>query len=181
MSDSSRVPIDYKEWGDFLREVDRRLPNPIALHCLGGFVLRVIYDIPRHTGDLDYLDTVPSAAKSQLSEIAGPESHLARRYGLHIHFAGVIDMPENYASRLIDITHNLKKLSLLVPEVYDLLLSKLTRNSPKDREDIKYLIQRERLAFDKLRFRFDTEMRPATGSRERHELTIELWQDFFTD
>jgi hypothetical protein len=181
MSDQSRTPIDYKEWGDFLREVDARLHGPIALHCLGGFVLRVIYDIPRHTGDLDYLDAVPSAAKSQLAEMAGPESRLARKYGLHIHFTGAVDMPENYASRLIDITYNLKKLSLLVPEVYDLLLSKLTRNSPKDREDIKYLIQRERLVFDKLRSRFDTEMRPATGIRERHELTIELWQDFFTD
>jgi hypothetical protein len=65
-------------------------------------------------------------------------------------------------------------------EVYDLLLSKLTRNSPKDIEDVQYVINREKLSFAKLRERFE-EMRPVTGDRRTHELTLELWKDFFPD
>jgi hypothetical protein len=66
----------------------------------------------------------------------------------------------------------------LVPEVYDLLLSKLTRNSPKDREDVQFVIEKEKLSFAKLHERF-MEMRPVAGDRRRHELTLNLWQDFF--
>jgi hypothetical protein len=177
---NSRPTFDHKEWGPFLKDVDQQLQEQVVLHCLGGFVLRVLYDIPRHTGDIDYLEALPSVAKDSLARIAGPDSGLAKKHKVFIHFAGVIDMPENYEERLIDITGDLKNLKLFVPEVYDLLLSKLTRNSPKDIEDVQYVINREKLSFAQLRERFE-EMRPVTGDRRTHELTLELWKDFFPD
>lgn len=178
MPNGSPRVIDFKEWGPFLRDVDQRLQEEITLHCLGGFVLRVMYDIPRHTGDLDYLEAIPSSSTELLDEVAGENSALAKRHGLWIHFAGPTDMPDDYEDRLTDITDGLKYLKLLVPDIYDLLLSKLPRNGPKDRDDVKYVIQREGLSFDKLRERFKA-MRFTVGSPQCHALTLETWEDFF--
>jgi hypothetical protein len=76
---------------------------------------------------------------------------------------------------------NLQKLSLWVLEPYDLLLTKLARNSPKDREDAKFLIQKEKLEFTTFYARWQEEMAPWIANRERHELTTQLWKDYFPD
>ncbi len=36
-------------WNRFLAELDARLPEPITLHCIGGFVVSVLYGLPRPT------------------------------------------------------------------------------------------------------------------------------------
>jgi hypothetical protein len=54
MSRKTHFAFDHKEWQAFLRDIDSQLEDPVTLHCLGGFVLRVVYDIPRYTADLDY-------------------------------------------------------------------------------------------------------------------------------
>ena len=38
-------------WSDFLEAVDKQLETPVALHCIGGFVVEVVYEIPRRTAD----------------------------------------------------------------------------------------------------------------------------------
>ena len=40
-------------WLDFLRDVDRVLGRSIEVHSLGGFVLGVLYDLPRPTASVD--------------------------------------------------------------------------------------------------------------------------------
>jgi len=70
-------------------------------------------------------------------------------------------------------------LQLLIPEPYDLLLSKLPRNSPKDREDAKFLIRKCGLKFSLLERRFDNEMKPWIAHANRHQLTLNLWREFF--
>ena len=79
-----------------MRDIDSQLEEPVTQHCLGGFVLRVVYDIPRYTADLDYLEVIPSNTKNSLESIGGPESALAKKHKLFLHFTGVIDMPEDY-------------------------------------------------------------------------------------
>ena len=37
-------------WLSFLRDVDRGLGRKVVVHCLGGFVLTVLWDLPRPTG-----------------------------------------------------------------------------------------------------------------------------------
>ncbi len=54
-NDEFRHFLGRKPWGLFLRDVDLRLQQETKLYCLGGFVLQVLYDVPRVTGDLDYL------------------------------------------------------------------------------------------------------------------------------
>ena len=83
-------------WDRFLREVDAQLLQPVHLHCLGGFVLMASHGLPRPTGDLDFISAVPADAAHRLEEIAGAETELARRHGLHLQYVTIADYPEDY-------------------------------------------------------------------------------------
>ena len=169
-------------WGQFLVEVNQSFSSPIEIHCSGGFVLTVLYGIPRTTSDLDYISTVPNSAAEKLQTLAGPGSQLARKYKVHFqHAGGVTDLPEDYPQRLVSLKLGLSKLTLKVLDPYDLVLSKLTRNSPKDREDVRAIAAKLNLSFLTLKNRFDQEMRPWVANAERHELTLTIWGEYFKD
>jgi Nucleotidyltransferase of unknown function (DUF6036) len=90
------------------------------------------------------------------------------------------DLPENYEERLVNLNLGLQNLSLKVLQPYDLVLSKLTRNNPKDREDVKYLAAKLRLNFRTLYARFTKEMKPWIANPERHEHILTwVWQEYF--
>jgi len=36
-----------KPWDAFLKDLDRSLEEPVELHCLGGFVLTMLYGLKR--------------------------------------------------------------------------------------------------------------------------------------
>ena len=166
-------------WPEFLADVDRSLPTPVELHCVGGFVLAGVYGIPRTTNDLDYISADPSQAHHDLDRIAGRNSDLARKHKLFLQMVGVADYPENYASRLMTLTLGLTKLTLRVLEPHDLLLSKLTRNSPKDMQDVQALARKLDLSFEVMMQRFRTEM-SWVPRREWHEQTLEVvWREYF--
>jgi len=170
-------------WAEFLSEVDQSLSRAVELHCSGGFVLTAVHGLPRSTADLDYITVVPRDAYEELERIAGRESKLARKYKLYLQQAGgVTDFPENYEDRLVELNLGLRNLSLEILEPYDLALSKLTRNSPKDREDVKHLAKNLGLSFGILYERFSTEMKPWVTHADRHELTLtRFWKDYFAE
>ena len=89
-------------WPEFLSAVDKSLSRPVEVHCVGGFVLSVLYKIPRSTGDLDYIDGHPDTR--ELEQIAGRESELAKRYKVFFQrVGGIADFPEDYATRLSEM------------------------------------------------------------------------------
>lgn len=166
-------------WPEFLTDVDQSFPETVELHCVGGFVLAAVYGIPRTTNDLDYIFANPSRAHDALNRIAGQDSALARKHRVFLQMVGVADYPENYESRLTTLPLGLKMLTLRVLEPYDLLLSKLTRNNPKDMQDVQALAKKLDLKFDVLIERFRTEM-SWVPRREWHEQTLTVvWKDFF--
>lgn len=167
-------------WNQFLSAVDQSLSRGLEVHCSGGFVLTVLHGVPRTTADLDYISTAPSSAAAELQDLAGLGSKLAKKYKVHFqHAGGVSDLPADYLERLMPLEFDLSKLSLKVLEPYDLVLSKLTRNSPKDREDVKALAAKLNLSFRSLTIRFQAEMKSWLPNLERHELTLELWREYF--
>jgi len=179
------MPAKYSlpsPWAEFLSAVDQSLSSKVEIHCLGGFVLTVVYDLPRTTADLDYVAIVPNSANAELQTLAGQESELAKKYRVHLQYTGgVSDIPEDYEERLITVPFGLSELTIKVLDPYDLVLSKLTRNSPKDREDIKALARKLNLSFRSLISRFEREMKPWLPNLERHELTLQLWREYFAD
>jgi hypothetical protein len=167
-------------WSDFLKEVDAKLSCKVSLTCVGGFVLAAQYGIPRYTGDIDYIEVMPREALGEVEAVAGRDSALARKYRLYFQMiGGIVDLPEEYGSRVTELDLKLQKLSLLALEPYDLLLSKITRNSPKDREDARFLIQKLKLTYAIFYARWQQEMAPSVGNRDRHELTVQLWKEYF--
>lgn len=179
------MPTKYNlpsPWSEFISEVDQCLSIPIEIHCLGGFVLTVVYAVPRTTADVDYISIVPNSASAEFQNLAGPESKLGEKHRVYFQYAGgVSDIPDDYIERLTPLELGLSKLTLKVLDPYDLVLSKLTRNSPKDREDVKAVAQKLNLSFRTLTARFEGEMKPWLPNLERHELTLKLWREYFAE
>ena len=172
---SSATPPELPNlWRAFLVDVDGQLPRPIEIHCLGGFVAAFYYDLPRPTNDLDYIAVVPHDAMATLQEIAGIESPLAKKYRVHFQHVGVASPPESYAERLTELfPEKFRRLRLFALEPHDLALSKLTRNSPIDRDDVAQLAKAVPLDARVLRARYQRELRPIIiGDPEQPSLPI---------
>ncbi len=164
-------------WLEFLSEVNRQLPRPVELHCLGGFVAAMHYHLDRPTNDLDYMEIVPRDAMQVLEEIAGRESQLAKKYRLYFQHVAVASLPESYHERLTELfPGRFRNLRILGLDPHDLALSKLTRNSPVDREDVAHLAKTVPLDPVLLRTRYRQELRPIViGDPEWHDQTLEMW------
>lgn len=91
----ARIP---EPWSSFLREVDRGLSTQTTAHCLGAFVLHVLWELPRVTGDVDIVEVEPSTAAEERLRLGGEDSALSRRYKLRFHRVTVAEYPEGYAS-----------------------------------------------------------------------------------
>jgi hypothetical protein len=92
------------------------------------------YGLPRTTGDIDCYTAVP--ANFNLHEVGGQGSPVHKEYGVWLHRVGVASRPEDYETRLTDMTPGaFKYLKLLVPDPYNCILSKLERGCGKDRDD----------------------------------------------
>lgn len=170
-------PEPRSPWREFLSEVDRQLPAPVALHCIGGFVVAMHYHLDRPTNDLDYIEISPHDAMKALQEIAGPESRLAMKYRLYFQHVAVASHPESYHERLTHLfPGRFRNLQMFALDPYDLALSKLTRNSPVDREDVAHLASTVPLDPALLRTRYQQELRPVViGDPEWHDRTLEMW------
>ena len=176
------MPSRIREpWLSFLREVDRSLGEPVEVHCLGGFALSVLADLPRPTGDVDFIEVRPGSACRELLEIAGHGTALAAKHSLHFQRVSIAEYPAEYETRLLDITPgSLRKLKMMALEVHDVVLAKLSRNSPRDRFDVEFLAGKGLIRPDVLEQRFDTELRPYLLNETRESLTLQLWlAEFF--
>ena len=54
-------------WQSFFAEIDAALNQEVTFHCLGGFVAKILYDLPRETSDVDIYFQLPRIKKSTLS------------------------------------------------------------------------------------------------------------------
>ncbi len=164
-------------WKEFLAELDALLDEPFQLHCVGGFAVVVGYGFPRATNDLDYRSLIPYNRINDLQALAGPGSDLAKKYKVHVQHTGVESIPENYEERLIELFPcRFRNIRLFVPDAYDLVLSKLTRNLERDRQDVEFLARTQHLDPALLRERYEKELRPILiGPESRHDATLEFW------
>lgn len=177
MLGNSKSPLPAP-WPQFLGELDNLLNEPVQLHCIGGFVLVFFYGLPRTTGDLDYYAAIPS--NLNLPDMAGEESSLAKKHKVWLHRVGVTNLPEDYETRLTKMhLGRFKNLTLFATDPYDYILSKLDRNSAKDRDDGDFLFKKLALNSNTLRERYQNELRPYLTNQAKHDLTVDLWIDIF--
>jgi|SRR6185312_2741247 len=169
--------VSLPDWQLFLSELDAVLTEPTWLHCIGGFVVTQVYGFDRPTADLDVVEIAPLRERESLLELAGKGSDLMRRASLYLDYVGVSSLPEEYESRLTEIyPGRYKNLRLLTIEAHDLALTKLGRDSPKDRTDVRHLAVSVPLNEDTLRERYQTELRwMLTGDPKWIDSILELW------
>jgi hypothetical protein len=104
-------------WYSFLKEIDDFLVEETQLHCLGGFVVTVLYGAERLTVDLDALSLV--ARDSPVWEFAGRGSDVHKRHRVYLDCVGIAPLPENYEARLTEVFTGLfKRLRLFALDPY---------------------------------------------------------------
>ena len=179
MPEVGRVDAATPEpWRAFLKALDERLSERVELHCIGGFVVTLLYGLSRETSDMDVLTAVPHDRLTQLQTLAGQGSALHRRFKVYLQPVRIATYPEDYAARLIPMCGELAlpRLGVLGLEAHDLALTKLERNFDKDRQDVQSLAAAGFIDEATLRERYATEYRPnlAAGA-EKQDLTMQLW------
>ena len=87
-------------WKSFFAEIDASLEEEVALHCLGGFVMTILYGLDRPTADVDILPVESNAVTESLMKLAGQGSKLHKKYKVYLQVVGVAQVPDNYEDRL---------------------------------------------------------------------------------
>ncbi len=178
-----KLPVLISPWRAFLTELDLLLSERVQLHCIGGFALVAAYGLPRSTNDLDYFSLEPFNQAQNLEGLAGRGSVLAKKHKLYVQRAAVASVPESYEERLSEFFSGyFKSLRLFFPDPYDLVLSKLSRNAVRDREDVEYLTKKCHLSAHTLRHRYASEVRPILiGDPVQCDQALDLWISAYFD
>jgi hypothetical protein len=140
----------------FIRSVDRHLTQRVEATIIGGAAAAVGYNSSTRTSDVDVFSMRGSErALGQAAARARQETGLAVAIGS----AAVADLPHNYETRLKPVRGlTLRKLTILIPDKYDLALSKTVRAYPHDIDAIESIHQSHRLALKTLVHRFQSEL-----------------------
>jgi hypothetical protein len=128
--------VPPEPWRSFLHDFDTRLNGAVALRCLGGFVVTQQYGIGRGTSDIDFLSVTALSAEDNVEALGGLGSDLYKKYRVYLQYVGIATPPCDYADRLQPMFPRARwtKLQLFALDPVDLALSKLERNSDRDRE-----------------------------------------------
>lgn len=163
-------------WRAFLSKLDDNAVEPVDFHCLGGFVVTLAYGLIRSTSDVDVLKFVPKTETSRLIELGQKESDLHKLYKVYLDPVTIVTPPEDYDLRLTEMFAGVfKNIRLFALDPYDIALTKIERNSAKDREDVKYLARIIPFDLNILRKRYEKELKGYLFVPEREDLTLKLW------
>lgn len=124
------------------------------------------------------MTVVPRSTFDNIEKVAGLGSALYRKYRLYMQHVGIATVPESYESRLTHmfVSAPWQRLNLFALEANDLALSKLERNTERDRQDVLLLARAGHLNPHILKERYDTELRQYFLSKtEWHDQTLQLW------
>jgi len=165
-------------WRSFLRDLDAILTGAVELHCLGGFVVAQHYGAGRATSDIDFLAALIESPADDLELLAGLGSALYRKYRLYLQRVGVVTPPCDYGRRLVRMFPSApwQRLKLFALDPTDLALSKVERNSDRDREDFLRLTRAGLVNLETFKTRYFEELRPyLLTKQEWHDRTVQLW------
>jgi len=169
-------------WRSFLNDLDEALQSTARLDCIGGFVVTQLYGLARPTADVDVIELAPREASETLMQIALQGGPLHRKHRIYLDRVAVAAVPENYEDRLIEMFPGAYRyLRLMALDPYDIALSKLERNSQKDRDDVRFLGRTIPLDLAILQQRYDTELRWQLGRPDREDLTMKLWMEMLSE
>lgn len=163
-------------WRSFLRDLDAAVEAEVRLVCMGGFAVSQFYGFARPTADLDILLLRPSDVPPVISTLGQRGGALHKKHRIYLEVVAVAAVPDGCEERLATMWPGaFRNLQLLVLDPYDLALSKLERNTERDRADVRYLARSIPLDLALLQQRYEKELRWQLGNPEREDLTLRLW------
>ncbi len=149
---------------------------------MGGFVVTLLYGLPRATSDLDVLLIAPREQRAPLLELGIRGGALHRKHKIYLDYVAVAKVPEDYEDRLTEMFPGVyQHLRICALDPYDLALSKLERNIQRDRDDVKHLAHSIPLDLKILKERYEKELRWQLGNPEREDLTLRLWTEMIEE
>ncbi|MFN0279143.1 MAG: DUF6036 family nucleotidyltransferase [Pyrinomonadaceae bacterium] len=167
-------------WHSFLRDIDDFVAEETFFDLLGGFVVTVIYGALRTTRDFDALSVIRQ--DPQLLEYAGRGGQLHKKYKIYFDPVGVAPLPENYEERLNEIfPGTYSRLRLFALDPYDIALTKIERNTTRDREDVKHLARVVPFDVEILKRRYTDELRVYLGNPDREDVPLKLWVEMIEE
>jgi hypothetical protein len=137
----------------FLRRLDERLEKSATFTVIGGAAAVLAYGATKPTGDIDTWGAVPGSVEKAALEILNQGGDF-----VPIGSAGVADLPYEAEDRFRPAPLKLKKLKVLVPDRYDLALSKTVRGYAHDFEAIEEMHENRPFSLKKLVKRFEQEL-----------------------
>jgi hypothetical protein len=149
--------FDRAELVSFIRAVDWHLTDNVEILIIGGAAAALGYNAGVHTADVDVFELRRGSARvlAKAAEAARQETGLAVSVGA----AAVASLPDEFESRIRSVRGlQLKKLSILIPDKYDIALSKTVRGYPHDLDAIQGIHAHHRLSAKTLVGRFETEL-----------------------
>jgi hypothetical protein len=130
------------------------------------------------TSDIDVFEIAPLDQYTSVLASAERGTPLHEKHGVYIQHVAVMTLPENFHERTVELfPGSYEHLRLFGLDPYDLALSKLERNSQKDRDGVKYIFKEFSLDRDTLEKRYREEWRPYMTNEKRYDLTMSLWMD----
>jgi len=149
---------------------------------MGGFVVTLLYGLPRATSDLNVLLIAPREQRAALREFGVRGGALHRKYKIYLDYVAVARVPEDYEDRLTEMFPGAyRHLRICALDPYDLALSKLERNIQRDRDDVKHLAHSIPLDLKTLKERYEKELRWQLGNPEREDLTLRPWTEMIEE
>ena len=105
-------------WKSFFSEIDASVQQDVTLHCLGGFVITMLYGLDRPTSDVDVLPVASNEAIQKIMDLAGEGSLLHKKHHVYLQIVGVATVPVDYDTRLTEMfsgPSNTYAYMLLIP------------------------------------------------------------------
>lgn len=177
---TDRLPSE--PWHTFFSEMDEAVGELTRLDCIGGFVVTQMHGLGRPTADVDVIELAPRESSETLMQLAGPGGPLHRKHRIYLDRVAVAAIPEDYEDRLIEMFPGVyRNLRLMALDAYDIALSKLERNTQKDRDDVRHLAATVPFDLRVLEERYRKELRWQLGRPEREDLTMKLWLEMLME
>jgi hypothetical protein len=159
--------LDREQIVRFLRALDSALEEDLKIFVVGGLAAVLNYGATVKTSDMDVFAIVSGSA-TDLTTAAHVASDITGIV-LPIGPASVTDLPWNYEDRLKTVRGlKFKKLTMIVPDKYDLALSKTVRGYEHDMEAIASMHEHHRLSEKTLVKRFEDEIWKSALGDERN-------------
>lgn len=148
--------------------IDSHLTGKAQVIVIGGTAALLAYKATKLTQDIDSFNLITKDLRKAY-ETAKSETGM----NIPLSQAAVADGPYNFEDRLVEYQNSkFKRLSVLIPEIHDLVLMKTVRGYEHDLDLIEEIAKKNTVQKKTLIERFETEMDHVIGNQRRLNLNF---------